>query len=220
CAQGILMALLDRERTGEGRWIQSSLLQAQVALLDFQAARWLIDGVVPGQAGNDHPTSTPMGVYPTADGAMNIAATGDRMWRDFCKVIGRPDLPENPDYATPRDRLANRPALNGLIREITVTRTAAEWTEALLAAGIPCGPINAIDEVFADPQVVHLGLVGEVAHPTRGPLKVLNQPIQVSGAEASLRVATPEAGEHTDEVLEALGLGAEEIAALKAAGVV
>lgn len=219
CAQGVLMALLNRERTGEGAWIQSSLLQAQVALLDFQAARWLIDGQAPGQAGNDHPTATPMGVYPTADGAMNIAATGDRMWRAFCEVIGRPDLPEDPRYATPRDRLANRPALNGLIREITTTRTAAAWTEALLAAGIPCGPINSIDQVFEDPQVAHLGLVGEVEHPTRGPLKVLNQPIHVSGETPTLRAPTPEAGEHTDEVLEALGFGPEDIAGLRARGV-
>ncbi|MDF2233762.1 CaiB/BaiF CoA-transferase family protein [Albimonas sp. CAU 1670] len=215
CAMGMMAALLEREVTGEGRWVQTSLLQAQVAMLDFQAARWLIDGVVPGQAGNDHPTATPMGVYPAADGALNIAVTGARMWRDFCDVIGRPDLVDHPDYATPKDRLRNRPALNALIGGITATRTIAEWTDALLAAGIPCGPINAVDQVFADPQVQAMGLVGEVEHPTRGPLKVLNQPVKMSGAEPVLRAPAPEAGEHSEALLEELGLAPQEIADLK-----
>ncbi|SFH98534.1 CaiB/BaiF CoA transferase family protein [Albimonas pacifica] len=215
CAMGVMAALLEREVTGEGRWVQTSLLQAQVAMLDFQAARWLIDGQVPGQAGNDHPTATPMGVYPASDGLMNIAVTGARMWRDFCAVIGRADLADHPDYAAPRDRLRNRPALNALIGAITATRTIAEWTEALLAASIPCGPINAVDQVFADPQVQAMGLVGEVEHPSRGPLKVLNQPVRMSGAEPVLRAPAPEAGEHSDELLAELGLSAAEIADLK-----
>ncbi|SFH64902.1 CaiB/BaiF CoA transferase family protein [Albimonas pacifica] len=215
CAMGILMALLDRERTGEGRWVQTSLLQAQVAMLDFQAARWLIDGVVPGQAGNDHPTATPMGVYPTRDGSMNIAVTGARMWRDFCAVIGRPELADDPRYATGPKRLENREALNALVREITRTRTTEDLRSALEAAAIPCGPIYGIDEVFEDPQVRHLGLVGEVEHPVRGRLKVLNQPLRMSGAEPVLDRPTPEAGQHTVEVLAELGLDAEAIRGLK-----
>lgn len=219
CAMGILMALLDRERTGEGQWVQTSLLEAQIAMLDFQAARWLIDRDVPGQAGNDHPTVTPMGVYPTSDGAMNIAVSGARMWRAFCELIGRDELADHPDYADPAARLANRARLNEEISAATRTRTAADLTEALLAAGIPCGPIHRIDEVFDDPQVRHLGLTAEIDHPTRGRQTVLGQAFSLSGAAPVFHSPTPEAGEHSDETLAELGLGPDEIAALRRAGV-
>lgn len=215
CAMGILMALLDRERSGVGQWVQSSLLQAQVAMLDFQAARWLIDGVVPGQAGNNHPTAVPMGVYPTSDGSMNIAVTGNRMWQDFCAIIDRPDLIEHPHYATGRLRLQHRDELNALLHDITRTRTSADLTEALIASGIPCGPINTIDAVFADPQVQSLDLVAEVEHPVRGTQKVLGQPIVLSGARPVMRSATPDAGQHSAAILHELGLSEDDIAALK-----
>ncbi|MGR3374147.1 CaiB/BaiF CoA transferase family protein [Pseudooceanicola nanhaiensis] len=218
-AMGVLMALLDRERTGEGAWVHSSLLQAQIAMLDFQAVRWLIDGMVPEQAGNDHPTAVPMGVYPTSDGSMNIAVNGARMWRDFCEVIGRPDLYEHPDYATPKDRLANRAALNALLYEITATWTAADLTEALLATGIPCGPINRMDAVFADPQVQQLPIVAEVEHPSKGRQRLLGQAFQVEGLAPAMRSATPDAGQHTDEVLAELGYAPDAIAALKEKGI-
>ena len=211
CAMGITMALLDRERTGEGRWIQSSLLQAQIAMLDFQATRWLIDGMVPQQVGNDHPTAVPMGVYPTSDGSMNIAVNGARMWRDFCEVIGRPDLVDNPDYAGPKDRQANRDKLNALLYEITRKWTAQDLTDALLATGIPCGPINTIDKVFEDPQVCHLPVVAEVEHPSRGRQRLLGQPFQIAGMAPEMRSATPEAGEHTDAILGELGYTADQI---------
>ena len=220
CAMGILMALLDRERTGQGQWVQSSLLQAQIAMLDFQAARWLMDGLVPLQSGNDHPTAVPMGVYPTSDGAMNIAVNGARMWASFCNLIGRPEWVDHPDYATPKARLANRAELNAKIHELTRQRTAADLTEALLAAEIPCGPIYDIDEVFADPQVEHLGIVGEVEHPTRGLQRLLGQAFNLSGAEPVYHAATPDAGQHSDRVLEELGYGPDEIAALRTRGVV
>lgn len=219
-AMGVLMALLDRERTGEGAWVHSSLLQAQIAMLDFQAVRWLIDGQVPEQAGNDHPTAVPMGVYPTSDGSMNIAVNGARMWRDFCTVIGRPDLVDHPDYATPKDRLANRETLNALLYEITRTWTAADLTEALLATGIPCGPINKMDAVFADPQVRHLPVVAEVEHPAKGRQRLLGQAFQVDGIAPAMRSATPEAGQHTDEVLAELGYRPEDVAALHEKGIV
>jgi crotonobetainyl-CoA:carnitine CoA-transferase CaiB-like acyl-CoA transferase len=211
CAMGIMMALIDRERTGQGQWVRSSLLQAQVAMLDFQAARWLMDGIVPEQAGNNHPTAVPMGVYPTSDGSMNIAVTGNRMWRDFCAVIDRPALFDDPNYVTARLRLKNRDMLNALLFEITRTRTGADLTEALIATGIPCGPINSIDAVFADPQVQELELVCEIEHPTRGTQKVLGQPITMSGTKPSMHSATPDAGQHNADILRELGLNSAEI---------
>ncbi|MDF1856623.1 CoA transferase [Pseudooceanicola sp.] len=219
CAMGMMMALLDRERTGKGQWVHTSLLQAQIGMLDFQAVRWLIDGVVPEQAGNDHPTAVPMGVYPTSDGAMNIAVNGARMWKDFCNVIDRLDLFDHPDYATPKDRQKNRAVLNALIYEITSTRSVAELTEALLAAAIPCGPINRIDAVFADPQVQHLPIVAEVDHPTKGRQRLLGQAFQLDGVEPAMHSATPDCGEHTVEVLSELGYTAEQITAFRTGGI-
>ncbi len=215
CAQGILIALLDRERTGKGQWVQSSLLQAQVSMLDFQAARWLIDGVVPGQAGNDHPTATPMGVYPTRDGVMNIAVTGDRMWKSFCQIIEKPELYDDPKFTDGKVRLENRPELNGIVSTATSKWLSVDLTNALIEAEIPCGPILAMDEVFADPQVQHLGMTGEVEHYTRGRQRVLAQPIGLSDASAVLHSATPDAGQHTDEVLIELGLTEPQIAELR-----
>ena len=215
CALGIMVALLERAQTGRGKWVQSSLLQAQIALLDFQAARWLIDNHVPQQAGNDHPTAVPMGVYPTSDGQMNIAVTGDRMWSAFCGILERKDLIDDPRFATGRQRLENRDKLNEIVRAITATHTAAELTDRLLAAGIPCGPINTIDKVFADPQVQHLGIVGEVEHSRRGTLKVLTQPVTMSDATPALHRATPDAGEDTDHILTDLGFDESEIAGLR-----
>ena len=212
---GIMMALLERERTGNGQWVQSSLLQAQIAMLDFQAARWLIDGEVPEQAGNNHPTAVPMGVYPTSDGSMNIAVTGHRMWHDFCTVIGRPDLASHAQFATGRLRYENRDALNALLFDITRTRSSQDLTKALLETDIPCGPINKIDAVFADPQVQSLGIVREVEHATRGIQKVLGQPITLSDTDPVMHSPTPDAGEHSAAILAELGLRADEIDSLK-----
>jgi crotonobetainyl-CoA:carnitine CoA-transferase CaiB-like acyl-CoA transferase len=152
-ATGILIALAERDKSGIGQWVHTSLLQAQIAMLDFQAARYLIEGKVPPQAGNDHPTSTPMGVVATADGFINIGVGGDGQWRAFCKVIGRPELAAHPDYAKGADRTRNRPQIKELIAPIFTTHTSAEWLERLEAEGVPAGPIYRVDEVFADPQV-------------------------------------------------------------------
>jgi crotonobetainyl-CoA:carnitine CoA-transferase CaiB-like acyl-CoA transferase len=217
---GILIALLEREQSGEGQWVKSSLLGAQISMLDFQAARWTIAKDVPGQAGNNHPTSIPTGVFKTADGYINIAAAGDDIYRRLCKALGTDYLATDPMYATGRARSVNRDALNEAIGAITVTKTSAEWIESLNKAGVPCGPIYQMNEVFADPQVQHLGMTRIVPHKVLGDVEVIGQPIELSRTPWSIRSATPEAGEHTDGVLAELGYSAQEIARLHAEKIV
>ena len=220
CAMGILVALLEREVSGEGQWVQSSLLQAQIALLDFQAARWLIAKDVPGQAGNDHPTSIPTGVFPTSDGHINIAAAGDHIYKRFCAALEAMHLVEDQAFATDAARSKNRAALNARISEITRHKTSAVWIALLNRAGVPCGPINAMDEVFADPQVRHLGMATLVEHRTLGETFVVNQAVGLSRTPCRMRRATPDKGEHTEEVLGELGYDAHAIADLRRRGVV
>ena len=219
-AIGVLIALLEREESGQGQWVQSSLLQAQIAMLDFQAARWLMKGDVPGQAGNNHPTSIPTGVFATADGHINIAAAGDVIWRRLCGALGAADLADHADYATDVLRSRNRDALNAAIEERTRTRASADWIEDLNEAGVPCGPIYAIDEVFADPQVQHLGMAQPIDHPKLGDIAVVGQAIGLSRAPARPYTATPERGADTDDVLRGLGLDSDAIADLRARQVV
>ncbi len=214
-AMGILVALLEREQSGEGQWVQSSLLAAQISMLDFQAARWTIGREVPGQAGNDHPTSIPTGVFATADGHINIAAAGNEIYRRLCAAIGRPDLADHPDYNTDKGRSANRKALNAEIESVTRTRTSADWIDALNAAGVPGGPIYSMDQVFADPQVRHLNLTRKVPHKALGEVEVVGQPITLSRSQWEIHSPTPEAGEHTDAILAALGYDAAAIVALR-----
>jgi crotonobetainyl-CoA:carnitine CoA-transferase CaiB-like acyl-CoA transferase len=214
CAMGILLALLERQRSGEGQWVTTSLLQAQIFMLDFQAARWLIDGEVPKQAGNNHPTSIPTGVFKTADGYINIATTGGRIWERFCQAIGGEELAHHPDYATSTARSENRDALNAAIGQRLINRSGAEWVERLNAAGVPCGPIYAIDQTFADPQVRHLGMTQTVQTADRGPLAMVAQPLSLSRTPSRLAAPPPERGEHTDGVLAAFGFSAQEIAEL------
>ena len=219
-AQGVLLALIERGRSGMGQWVQTSLLQAQVFLLDFQAARFLVDGEVPGQAGNDHPTTIPTGVFATADGHITLAVAGGRIWERFCHAVGRPDWITHPDYARAEDRSRNRSALNAAIGAILGANTSAHWVAALNAAGVPAGPIHSIAEVFADPQVRHLGLAAEVQSPARGTIRLLAQPIVLSRTPSRLAAPPPEAGEHTEEVLAAIGYDAAAVAGLRARGIV
>ena len=216
CAIGILTALLEREVSGEGQWVQTSLLQAQIFMLDFQAARWLMEKDVAGQAGNNHPTSIPTGVFATKDGHINIAAAGTDIYGRMCKAMNAPGLATDPRYTSAAKRLENRDALNAEIEAISVTRTSAEWIDALNEAGVPSGPIYKMNEVFADPQVKHLNITRKVAHKVLGEVEVIGQPIELSRTPWSVRSATPEAGEHTDAVLAELGYSAAEIAALHA----
>jgi crotonobetainyl-CoA:carnitine CoA-transferase CaiB-like acyl-CoA transferase len=215
CAMGILIALLEREQSGEGQWVQSNLLAAQIAMLDFQAARWLIAKDVPGQAGNNHPTSIPTGVFATADGHINIAAAGDEIFVRCCKALDATELAADPRYATGTARSKNRDELNAAIEAVTRTRKSADWIERLNKQGVPSGPIYKINEVFDDPQVKHLNVTRHVAHPILGDVEVVGQSIELSRSKWSVRSPTPEAGEHTDAVLGELGYAAADIAALR-----
>jgi crotonobetainyl-CoA:carnitine CoA-transferase CaiB-like acyl-CoA transferase len=220
CAMGILIALLEREASGQGQWVQSSLLAAQIAMLDFQAARWLIGKEVPGQAGNNHPTSIPTGVFKTKDGHINIAAAGNDIYRRLCKALSAPQLADDPDYANDKARSKNRDRLNAAIEEITKTKTSAEWIARINEAGVPCGPIYKMDEVFANPQVRHLGIAQAVEHPSLGRIELVGQAVTLSRTPSKLKTATPERGEHTDAVLRELGYDGEAIAALRAKKVI
>jgi formyl-CoA transferase len=214
-ATGILVALLEREVSGEGQWVRSSLLQAQIQLLDFQAARWLIGHEVPGQAGNDHPTSIPTGVFPTSDGHINIAAAGTHIYKRFCEAIGAPQLIDHPDYATDKLRSQNRAGMNKAIAEITKHKSSRAWIDILNKAGVPCGPIYKMDEVFADAQVRHLKMAAPVHHPRLGDIEVVSQAVELSRTPSGVRYPTPEKGEHTDAVLGELGYDAAAIAKLR-----
>jgi len=214
-ATGILIALAEREKSGFGQWVHTSLLQAQIAMMDFQAARYLIDGTVPPQAGNDHPTTTPMGVTATADGFINIGVGGDGHWRAFCKVIGRPDLATHPDYAKGANRTRNRPAIKALLQPIFIGRSSADWLAALEAEGVPAGPIYKVDEVFADPQVQHLGIAAHVQDAERGDTRVVGQAIVLSRTPADVVCSVPEQGEHTQSILGEAGYSGDEIASLR-----
>jgi crotonobetainyl-CoA:carnitine CoA-transferase CaiB-like acyl-CoA transferase len=219
-AHGIMAALLERETSGEGQWVQTSLLEAMVAMLDFQATRWLIGGEVPPQAGNDHPTSFPMGVFPTSDGLINLAASGDRMWRDFLRVIGAEELAEDERFNTPRQRGRHRPELRAMVEDKLRQRTSAEWIEKLNDVGVPCGPILSIDQVFVDPQVEHLQLAQPVQSEQYGELQLVRSPVRLSRTSTSLRQAAPAPGAHTREVLDELGYSPDEIDSLVEAGAI
>ena len=217
CAMGILTALLEREVSGEGQWVQTSLLQAQAFMLDFQASRYLVEGQVAKQAGNNHPTSIPTGVFRTSDGYLNLAATGQAIWERCAKTLGATELVSRPEYKTGALRSKNRDALNAELEAIFLTRTTGAWVEVLNAAGVPCGPIYDIGQMFADPQVRHLGVAAKVAD---GDLTLMAQPMQLSRTPSRLATSPPARGAHNDEVLAQFGLTADDIAKLRAAGTI
>jgi formyl-CoA transferase len=219
-ALGIMTALLERESSGEGQWVQSTLLQAAIQLLDFQAARYTMSGEIPEQVGNDHPTSMPTSAYATADGHINVAASGTKMWRIVCEALGRMDLLEHPDFNTAELRAKNRKALNVEMNRGFATKSSAEWIAILNKGGVPCGPIYRMDEVFADAQVKHMKIAAPVKHPRLGTLNLISQPVRLSRTPASLATATPERGEHTEEVLLEAGFTKDEVNSFKSKGIV
>jgi len=214
-ALGILIALQERSVSGKGQWVQSSLLSAMITMMDFQAARWLVEGEVPQQAGNDHPTSMPTSVYPTSDGFVNIAAAGDAIYGRMCKALDMPELANHPDYSNADLRSSNRVALNEAIAERSKKYSSQDLIERLNQAGVPCGPIYKMNEVFEDPQVKHLGMAARVPRP-QGDLDLVGPAMRLSRTPSVMKRAIGPAGEHNDEVLRELGYTGEEIEALRA----
>ena len=220
CAHGIMVALLERETSGKGQWVQSSLLQAQIFMLDFQAARWTMAKEVAKQAGNNHPTSIPTGVFQTSDGHINLAVAGGAIWERFAKAVGAEHWITHPQYKTAADRSKNRDALNAEIEAVTRTKDSATWIEIFNKAGVPAGPIYSIDQVFADPQVKHLKMAQTVHSEAIGDIDLVAQGVGLSRTPSSFAVAPPERGEHTEEVLAEIGLSKDEIAGLRKRNVI
>ena len=219
-AQGILVALIERETTGEGKWVHTSLLEAMLSMLDFQASRWLMSGEVPPQAGNNHPTGIPTGVFETRDGHINIAAAGDEIYERFCKAIERPDLLSDPRFATSRARSDHRDTLMEVLMPVTRQKASADWVALLNKAGVPCGPIYRIDEAFADPQVRHLEMAQPVHSPALGDLTILGHPVSHGAKRLPIMGPAPELGQDNEDILTALGYTKDQIADLAHRGIV
>lgn len=219
-AFGIMVALFDRERTGAGRWLHTSLLESQIFMMDFQAARYLIQGEVPGQAGNDHPTMIPSSAFPTSDGYINISASSPHHWARFCEAVGKPEWKDKVEWSTQLSRSEHRRDINAAISEVTRQKPSSYWIGLLEEVGLPCGAINTIDKVFADPQVQHLGIATPLVSPKLGKMNVVASPLNMDGIPKTIRCATPDAGEHTGDILRDLGYSAEEVEKLRKAGTV
>jgi crotonobetainyl-CoA:carnitine CoA-transferase CaiB-like acyl-CoA transferase len=219
-AIGVLVALHDRDRTGSGRWVQTSLLESMIAMMDFQAARWTIEKEVPEPAGNHHPMSVPMGCFATADGYVNIGGADGRLLSGLCEVVGLPWIPADPRFDSLTKRSANRAELNELIGARLRTRSTAAWVAAMNAAGVPCGPVYRMDEVFADPQVEHLAMTEAVQHPVLGHLDIVRNAVRMTDAPHTVRAPSPEIGAHTGEVLGELGYQPSDVERLRADGVI
>ena len=210
-AIGILTALHERQRTGKGRWVHTSLLESMVGMLDFQAARWTVAGDNPPQEGNDHPTLGPMGMYKTRDGYINLAASGGRLWEAFCHELGVDSWLEDPRFSTVSSRRTNKTELNQLIEELLDGDTSDNWVLRLNAVGVPCGPVNTVAEVFDDPQVKYLEIAKPVEHPVSGHIEILKNATNIEGVSSDIRMPSPLKGEHSRELLIEFGFTEPEI---------
>jgi formyl-CoA transferase len=219
-AQGILVALIERETTGQGKWVHTSLLEAMLSMLDFQASRWLVSKEVPPQAGNNHPTGIPTGVFETKDGHINIAAAGDEIYERFCRAIERPDLRTDARFATSKARSTNRDVLTDVLMPVTRQKTSAEWITILNDAGVPCGPIYRIDESFADPQVQHLKMAQPVKSPVLGDITILGHPVSHGTERLGIRTPAPELGQDNEAILSSLGYSKDQQEDLAKRGVI
>ena len=220
CAMGIQTALLEREKSGLGQWVNTSLLQAQIFMLDFQAARWLSENHVAGQAGNNHPTSVPTGVFKTSDGSINLAVAGETIWKRFAEAVDKGEWLEMDEFKNAKERLKNRDYLNKLIEEVTITKTSDAWVAKLEKVGVPCGPINSIDKVFDDPQVKHLGIAQSIDTIPFGQTQLVGQPFNLSRSPSIMKQRPPEKGEHNEDVLLDLGYSSEELDELKSKNII
>ena len=219
-AVGVLTALLEREVSGKGQWVHASLLHSMVAMMDFQAARYLVDDEVPGQVGNDHPTNCPMGLFKGSDGYFNIGVSGMGQWTKFCEVLGRPEWVNKPEFTGNPARVKHRDMLNSAAQEIFSTKPVAHWIEALNQADIPAGPVYDVAEMFDDPQIKHLGVAQAAPCYTGDDVTLISQPVVLTRTPANIVVAGPDCGEHTEEVLRELGFDDAAIAGLRAEKVV
>lgn len=219
-ALGILTALLEREVSGKGQWVHTSLLHAQIAMLDFQAARYLVEGDIPRQEGNDHPTSAPMGMFHCADGAVNIGVSGEGQWREFCEAIERLDWLERPEFHLNADRVRNRKEINATVQALFSSKPVAHWVELLNRSNIPCGPIYTVPEMFDDEQVQHLGVASPLVRADGTTIRVISQPVVLERTPATLLSSAPQIGEHSSEILREVGYSDEQIGKLKAEGVI
>ena len=210
-AIGILTALHERQRTGKGRWVHTSLLESMIGMLDFQAARWTVAGDNPPQEGNDHPTLGPMGMYKTRDGYINLAASGGRLWEAFCHELGVDSWLDDPRFSTVSSRRTNKAELNQLIEARLHDDTSENWVIRLNAVGVPCGPVNTVAEVFDDPQVKYLEMAKPVEHPISGHIEILKNATNIEGVSSDIRMPSPLKGEHSRELLSEFGFTQDEI---------
>jgi formyl-CoA transferase len=218
-AQGILVALLERDASGKGQWLHTSLLESMIYMMDFQNSRWLIDGDIPTQAGNYHPTSIPTGVYKAKDGYMNIAVFGSKIWERFCDILGAPEWVTDERYKDKQGRSINRDSINAEINRRLAAQDCAYWVERFNEGGVACGLINDVKGVFEEAQVQHLGIVKDVVSIHHGPQQMVGQPMQLTRTPSTVARSAPKRGENSEEILKEIGLEAAELSNLKAKGV-